>query len=343
VIDDIYLRLLNELAPNNLRLKELDAQRLISFEDSKDAYSQLVRSIYEQDEGSSIGLEYGKYLKPHALCDFSRTLMTAKDFRSSLHLIDTLHYMQGTSYYLSINHSEEHTSISLCYPYKDHVSSRQKRFCCEAVFFYILNLARDSMGQNINPCALYLDIPKPEYSAEYAAVFKCPIIYDSPLAMMAFDANLLARPLSTSNDTLHQLYLNKCCEQVRRAEKQWSITYRVITQLIRNHPTTFSGSELAGKLNISVRGLQKRLNKDKSSFSELSALARRELVKVYLLQKHTPIEVVCENLGFQTVSGFRRFVKSEFHQTLAEFLDSHTSINIKSIDAELTSLDMASA
>lgn len=343
MLDEIYLRLLNELAPNNLRLKELDTQRIFSSEDSKSAYRQLLRSIYDQDEGSNIGLEYGRYLKPHALCDFSRTLMTAKDFKASLHLIDTLHYMQGASYCLSTNHSNEHTSISVCYPYKNRISSRQKRFCCEAVFSYILNLARDSMGQDVNPCALYLDAPKPEYSAEYEAIFKCPIIYDSPLAMIAFDTNLLDRPLSTSNDTLHQLYLSKCCEQVRRAEKQWSITYRVVTQLIRNHPTTFSSSELACKLNISVRGLQKRLSKEERSFSELSALARRELVKVYLLQKHTPIEAVCENLGFQTVSGFRRFVKSEFHQTLAEFLDSHTSINIKSIDAELPYLDTASA
>jgi AraC-like DNA-binding protein len=293
----------------------------------KDAYSQLVSAIYDHDKESDIGLEYGEYLKPHALCDFSRALMTAQDFKAAMQLIDSLHYMQGASYYVNLNLSTENPSASLCYPFKQAVSSRQKRFCAEAVFSYILNLTRDSLGQDNNPTEIYLDFARPEYSEKYEARFKCPIYYNSPLAMIKLDSELLEQPLVTSNSTLHQLYLNKCHGHIRRADKTLNIDYRVMAQLMRHHPSTFSGAELARRMNISARGLQKKLCKQDCSFSSLSTLARRELAKVYLLQKQTSIETVCERLGFQTISGFRRFIKNEFKQTLAEFLSMHGPAN----------------
>lgn len=325
MLDDIYLRLLNELAPSNLRLQSLETQRLVSGSGVKDTYSQLVSAIYDNDKGSDIGLEYGAYLKPHALCDFSRVLMTAQNFSAAMQLIDALHYMQGASYYVNLNLTSPSSSISLCYPFKAEVSNRQKRFCAEAVFSYILNFMRDSLGQDNNPTEVHLDFSRPVYSAKYEDRFKCPIYYDSPLAMIKLDSELLQQRLVTSNSTLHQLYLSKCHGHVQKTDKTFSIAYRVMAQLMRHHPDTFNGTELARRMAISARGLQKKLSNQGSSFSSLSTLARRELAKVYLMQKQTSIETVCERLGFQTISGFRRFIKSEFGQTLSEFLAVNTS------------------
>jgi AraC-like DNA-binding protein len=74
-------------------------------------------------------------------------------------------------------------------------------------------------------------------------------------------------------------------------------------------------------LNISVRGLQKKLNKHERSFSHIANLARRELAKIYLIQKQQSIDFTAEQLGFQTSSGFRRFFKTEFEMSPAEFLN----------------------
>ena len=87
-----------------------------------------------------------------------------------------------------------------------------------------------------------------------------------------------------------------------------------------HHPHSFNCDTISRILNISPRGLQKKLSKLGTSFSALSSLARIELAKVYLVQQEATLEQTAERLGFQTVSGFRRFFKAEFGITTAEFM-----------------------
>ncbi len=96
-------------------------------------------------------------------------------------------------------------------------------------------------------------------------------------------------------------------------ERDRNFEYRAICNIMRHHP-------LADKLNISVRGLQKRLNKHGGSYSHLAHLARRELAKVYLYEDDHNLDYTAEKLGFQSSSGFRKFFKSEFSQTPAEYM-----------------------
>ena len=324
MLDEIYFRLLLELAPDAHKLSNLDTDRVIlnygKTEEAREAYGTLVRSIYESEPGSHIGLEYGKLLRPHALCDFSRALMTAPDFDSTMQIINDLHYMQGASYFLSAHKDAHCLSISLCYPYKKSVGEEQRRFCAEAVFTYIVNLVRDAMGSDIHPSHMSLDYSEPNYSLSYDDFYQCSIDYDSKLSVLEFPIELSSRPLNTANTILHNTYLKKCIDSVRRAEKHWSFDYRAITKLMRNHPNSFNGNELATNMNISPRGLQKRLSSVGTSFSTLASHVRFELAKVYLIQHGYSLEQTSELLGFQTVSGFRRYFKSETNTTISEFL-----------------------
>jgi len=325
MLDEIYFRLLMELAPEGLKPSSLDAERIIAgygkTEESHAAYGNLVRSIYADDPSSSIGLFYGKLLHPHALCDFSRVLMTAPNFGASMHVINDLHYMQGASYYATVNQNDDRISVALSYPYKKEVSEFQRRFCAEAVFTYLVNLVRDCLGANVNPSKMSLDFEVPNYYQDYDELYKCPIDFGSNLSTMEFSSDLADRTFKTSNHTLHTTYTKKCNDSARIAERFWSFDYRTSTQLIRHLPESFSATTLSNILNISSRGLQKKLSNLDTSFSELSTQARIELAKVFLIQQNKSLESTAELLGFQTVSGFRRFFKTEFGITAAAFID----------------------
>jgi len=88
---------------------------------------------------------------------------------------------------------------------------------------------------------------------------------------------------------------------------------------------------LASRLNISVRGLQKRLSKTGQSFSGISNQCRRELAKTYLIQQQQSVDYTAEQLGFQTNSGFRRFFKTEFNTSPSDFIE-------KSLEHELAEI-----
>lgn len=329
MLDEIYLRLLVELIPSTVKLTQLDIKRLISqFNEgsqAKTAYAELIKTIYEDNPNSNIGLLFGQHLHPSTLCDLSRAFMTTDNFQQVTKLVELYHFTHGVSYFPSIHIEKGKFSIALTYPYKSITNAFQRRFCAEAVFSYVVNSLRETVAAHIQPTEICFDFAEPTYADDYKC-WHCPARFNQPLAMISFDDQFLLQNLLTRNHVLHPIYLNKSLDSWRKSERLNDLEYRSICLMMQHHPHAFNSEYLAKMLNISVRGLQKRLSKQGESFSHLSNLARRELSKVYLFQKNHDIEFTAEQLGFQSSSGFRRFFKQEFDQTPAEYQKSFSTI-----------------
>ncbi len=325
MLDDIYLRLFLAVIPDDVKLHSLDIRQLIernaSGLEGNKYYGQLINLVYLQNKRSDIGLKFGQHLRPSTLCDFSRMLMTANTLDQALQLIARLHYIHCASYFPHIYRHKGKCSIALTYPYKKNIPACQRRFCAEAVFSYALNAVQDCIGSDSSPTTLKFDFEAPDYYEQYSAHFGLRCEFNHPLSIIEFDESILQKPLITASPTLHQMYQNKCFDNWRTSEKLQDFEYRVISYIMLHHPESFNSQQLASKLNISTRGLQKRLSKYGGSFSHLATLARRELTKVYLTQEHQSVDFTAEQLGFQTIAGFRRFFKSEFNQTPSAFLE----------------------
>jgi len=322
--DDIYFRLLLELAPENLKPNHLDAERIfINFGEtieSRIAFGKLLQRIYETKPDSDIGLCYGKLLRPHALCELSRAVMTAATFNDSLNTFGGLQHMQGLAYYLSTYQTKTKISLALVFPHEKKVTPEKRRFSTESGFSYLVNFVRETIDPSLNPEHIYLSYDEPHYSKDYEEFFRCPITFGAPLSQLEFDNGLGAVRLKTSNHVLFNMLMLKCQDIARTNERHWEFDYRTSTNLMLHHPHSFNCDTISRILNISPRGLQKKLSKLGTSFSALSSLARIELAKVYLVQQEATLEQTAERLGFQTVSGFRRFFKAEFGITTAEFM-----------------------
>jgi len=324
MLDEIYPRLLLEIIPDDLKLNSLDIQRLIAEHNSgatsSSVYGQLIKSIYVDNPESNIGMQFGKYLLPSSLCDFSRVLVTATNLKTAMELLGRHCFIHGASYYPYIATRNGVASVSMTFPFKNNVPDAQKRYCAEAAFSYLVNFFRETISTDFKPKRVSFAFDQPNYAKEYLSLFGDQIGYNSPLSLFEFDEQLLYKPFSTSNPTLHQMYFNKCLDEQRLKEKHHDFEYKAISYLLLHHPESFNSKKLATKLNISIRGLQKKLNKQGLSFSHIANLARRELAKIYLVQEKRNIDYTAEQLGFQTDSGFRRFFKTEFSKNPAEYI-----------------------
>lgn len=324
MLDEIYLRLFLEVIPDNLQVSRLDIARIRDSSETKGSgrsyYGSLIKSVYQSLPESDIGLSFGKFLYPSTLCDFSRMLMTADNLQAAFELVAKMHYIHGAGFFPVISRKPGKVSIALTYPYRKNASEYQRRFCAESVFSYILNSIRETIDPAYCPIAITLDYPEVPYHDKCRQQFGANVQFVQPLASIEIDEKLLYVQLSTRNPTLHQLYINKCLDSWKESESRQNFEYRAITYLMQYHPETFNSQKLASRLNISIRGLQKRFSKQGDSFSQLASLARRELVKVYLFQKEQGIDFTAEQLGFQSNSGFRRFFKAEFDLSPGEYL-----------------------
>jgi len=324
MLDDIYPRLLLEIIPEELKLSSLGIQRLIlehnANHDSNAVFGKLIKSIYKAQPNSDIGILYGQCLSPSNLCDFSRILVTAQNLRTAFEVVEKTYFAHGASYYPFISHRKGVTSVSITFPFKTQVHPCQRRFCAEATFSYLINAIKESVDPNFKPLKVFLDYEAPSYTSEYQKIFGENIHFNAPLCLLEFDEKYLYPSLSSYNPALHKMYLNKCLDKLRQTDRLQNFEYKATCFLLQHHPESFNSKKLATKLNISVRGLQKKLNKQELSFSHIANLARRELAKIYLIQKQQSIDYTAEQLGFQTSSGFRRFFKTEFEVNPAEYL-----------------------
>jgi len=325
MLDDIYPRLFLEVIPSTLKKNSPYIKSFLNRRENgslSSNYGKLIHEVYKHDPNSNIGLEFGKHLRPAALCDISRVMMTADNINSAFEIVKNVQHTHKACYFPSMRQKSDVYSLSLTFPFKSTVSSTQRRFCTEAVYSFMVNTMKTITNNQFTPIRARFDFPEPKYKEEYSAIFGNDITFNSPLNLIEFDERYLDVCLSSYNPMLNQLYQNKCIDEWQNNERSYdNFEHAVITRMMKNHPETFDCGTLADAMNLSIRGLQKKFTKNETSFSQLSTRVRKELTKVYLIQEQRSIDWTAEKLGFKSRSGFSRFFKVEFNLTPTEFVN----------------------
>ncbi len=331
MFSDIYFRLLLDVMDKDPNIQYTPSR---SNKDSEDPtvtsvkyYGQLISSAYKQNPGSNIGLVFGKHMSPINGCDFSRLLSTAQQVGQCFNLLVNQYHTLNLKLFPILHTHKGRVSISIIFPYQNENNEDETRFCNETFYSYCLNSLRALIDNNINPLRVHLNFSKPLYADQLEALFRCPIVYDSPISMIEFSEDIMTRELPSWNKSLHEVYLSRAQESWKAVKRLQSFRYRAVTILMTQAPNGFNGQYLAEEMSISIRGLQKRLSAEGSSFSHICQLARRELAKVCLFQLQLNLEDTAFTLGFQTQASFRRFFKGQFSMGPKEYLTKHAIMN----------------
>lgn len=318
MISDIYFRFLLDTISKDATIKDkpksIQELNIEPEEAPLKYFNYLIEFNYSQNIESELGLTFGKNVVALNLCDFFRMINTADTVGDCLNSTVSTYHVLGLSPYPVIKKGARTSTLSIAYPYCD-MTDFARRFTCEVFFSYGLDLFQKSISNNVKPTKIQFDFPEPSYAHKYAEMFDCEIIYDAPLAMIEFETQFLTAPLVEQNKPLHNIYMAKAFEQWRDNKREQSFRYRVITQLMSQHPYNFSSVTLAENMSISTRGLQKRLAAEDCTFSNICKFARRELCKICLFQKGMSLEETASALGFQTQISFRKFFKETFNTT----------------------------
>jgi len=325
MIDVIYPRLFLELMPNEIRqsIPELKSWHPGTDNDETlcSSYGKLIGRVYRHNPHSNIGLEFGKLLQPQTLCDVSQVVASSNDIDSAFRFIEQAFHIHSASYYPTVLRDRGIFSLALIFPFKARVSNFQRRFCVETVFSYAMNMLLTTADPKFRPSRISFDFPKPTYANEYRRIFGDNIRFDAPLNLIEFDELDLKKKISTGNPTLNNMYVKKSVADWRSKRPQTNFEQEAITCMLQNHPESFSCQTLASLMNLSVRGLQKKLKKHEVTFSQIANRTKKELAKIYLIQEKQSLDWTADKLGFQSRSGFNCFFKSEFKDTPVNFIN----------------------
>jgi AraC-like DNA-binding protein len=276
--------------------------------------SRLWELAVERSGNPALALAQPAVVRPASFDVVGYAMMSCADLRSAFERL--IRYSDA----LTMTMSKERGGYRVTFVLSggDRPLPRQR---IEFVFVTVLSFCRWISGRDVHPQAVELVDPVPEDSARYAAVFCCPVSFDGARNSILFAEADMAAPLPTSNATLaalHERFAGEYLEHFDHAQTSYHAREVIIRRLPDGEPRR---DVVARELRMSERTLQRRLEREATSFLQLLDETRHELAEQYLGRLHLSLAQAAYLLGFADQSSFFRACRRWFNLPPGQYRD----------------------
>lgn len=173
----------------------------------------------------------------------------------------------------------------------------------ELAFF--VHLSRTATREAVVPLAV--STPEPAAPAgAYEAFFGVPV-RRGEFHEVRFSAVDARRPFLTHNEAMWEMFEPQLRQRLADLERDASVAQRVHAVLLEALPSgQASMDEVAGRLAMSRRTLQRRLREEETSFQEMLRQTREALARHYLTRTALATAEISFLLGFEEPNSFYR-------------------------------------
>jgi len=262
----------------------------------------LWRAIGEVSDNPAIGLLLGTETKTERFHPVSLAALSTESFGQAVKQM--ARYKQLTCpEEIRQQMNEEEWSIHFHWLLADQV---EPMALIECAFAWVLSVARHGTGTRLSPLRMEFVQPRPHIKA-IERHFGCPVVCGAPHNAIVFRAADAQRPFVTRNAELLAMLAPQFEEELKRENGDESFVDRVrlaIQQKLTGQRPTIE--DIADALHISSRTIQRRLQKEGSSFQRLLEEARHQLARQYLNNSVLELNEAAYLLGYNDANSFVR-------------------------------------
>jgi len=262
----------------------------------------LWRAIGEVSDNPAIGLLLGTETKTERFHPVSLAALSTESFGQAVKQM--ARYKQLTSpEEIRQQMNEEEWSIHFHWLLADQV---EPMALIECAFAWVLSVARHGTRTRLSPLRMEFVQPRPHIKA-IERHFGCPVVCGAPHNAIVFRAADAQRPFVTRNAELLAMLAPQFEEELKREIGDESFVDRVrlaIQQKLTGQRPTIE--DIADALHISSRTIQRRLQKEGSSFQRLLEEARHQLARQYLNNSVLELNEAAYLLGYNDANSFVR-------------------------------------
>jgi AraC-like DNA-binding protein len=182
----------------------------------------------------------------------------------------------------------------------------------EYIVMSMLKFFRWLAGQDLKPVRVEFKHSIPADLPLYQAAFDCALQFESEYVALVFSESDIERPLLTSNPQLvavHDRAAEQSILQLGKSETTQRVRQLIVKAIPDGEPTR---DDIAGKMGVSSRSLQRRLQDEGLTFHEVLDDVRRNLAEGYLGDEKISLADVASLLGFSDQSSFTRAARRWF-------------------------------
>jgi AraC-like DNA-binding protein len=249
------------------------------------------------------------------LSDIEVFLASSPDLRAALQVLDWLPRVIDPHLSATLVEAGDMARIELAHHGLPPGFERYAHLACEVTFAGLLRYLRMLQGDAFAIRAIHWRQGAPEardggLRPDHQAHFGAPMDFEQGRDAMLFDRAWLDRPRAHVVPGLHEatrLRVERQLHALAPAAGLHGVAARV-EQLLSASPELLGQplGDIASRLNLHERTLQRRLRAKGMAYSDLQDRVRCRLAKAWLRQSPMPIEEISERLGFADRRGFVR-------------------------------------
>jgi AraC-like DNA-binding protein len=186
----------------------------------------------------------------------------------------------------------------------------------------LVQMCRASAGSELCPLRVELKRNLPKCAEKFSEFFKAPVQFNGDADAVYFDYQTVENFLPESNKELALANELIAIDYLSRL-KSSDISIKAAKVLIDKLPDgAVTADQVANELHLSPRTLQRRLNKENTSFSKLMDDVRKELATTYMEATDKSVTEITYLLGFAETSTFSRAFKRWTGQSPTRFREA---------------------
>jgi AraC-like DNA-binding protein len=169
-----------------------------------------------------------------------------------------------------------------------------------------LRMCRSLAGRDFSPRLVELRRPRPEKVDDFERLLRAPLRFGASQNMMVFDAESIERRLDSGNPELaryNDVIALQHLKGIERDDIQGRVREVLLQRLEGREP---SQEEIAERLHMSARTLQRKLADSGTTYKEILDDTRHALALAYLSAPQHSVNEVTYLLGFSSGSCFTR-------------------------------------
>lgn len=176
----------------------------------------------------------------------------------------------------------------------------------DALVAALVRMCRSLLGREFSPLLVELERPRPPKSDDFDRLLRAPIRFAAPQNRLVLDALSVERPLESGNPELAHYNDVIALQYLTRIERE-DIRGRVREVLLqRLGGLEPSQEEIAERLHMSARTLQRKLADSGTTYKEILDETRHALALAYLSARQHSVNEITYLLGFSSCSCFTR-------------------------------------
>ncbi len=279
-----------------------------------EVFSQLLKRALALTGEPGLGFHIGMQMTVscHGLIGFAA--MIAKDVREALEVAQQFIRLQSSAVSLRLEVEGDTASLYFEQMLPDHA------FGEVGALFLLLGFAfmgRAVTGQHLVGIG---DLPfaRPAYFDRFEHLLPGSLRFGQPYTRMVFPSHYLDLPLIMADPLAARIAREQCKRELNALLDCESVA-SLVRELIYDEAMGFcSMDEVAEKLHMSARTLQRQLALENRTFSAIVNELRQQKAMVMLKRKELSLEFIAENLGYTDVTNFTRAFRRWTGQTPAK-------------------------